>query len=56
MRNQGQRNGNARLIAAEVEAIRRSSLPQVWLARKYKVKQSTISQILAKKSWQCRSK
>jgi hypothetical protein len=51
MRNQGQRNPNARLLQREVEEIRRSSLPQAFLARKYKVSQQTISEIWSRKTW-----
>ena len=52
----GQRNANAKLIRAEVEEIRRSPLPQAFLARKYRVSQKAISDIVNGKKWQCTSK
>ena len=47
----GQRNANAKLIRAEVEEIRRSPLPQAFLAKKYRVSQQTISDIVSGKKW-----
>jgi Mor family transcriptional regulator len=54
--DEGQRNSRAKLLQREVDEIRRSPLPQVHLAKKYKVSQQTISEIVNKKTWQCASK
>lgn len=54
--DEGQRNAHAKLIQSEVDEIRRSPLPQAYLAKKYRVSQQTISEIVNVKKWKCGSK
>lgn len=49
---QGARNANAKLTAADVLAIRRSSTSGIDLARTYNVSPSTISFVRRRMSWQ----
>jgi hypothetical protein len=47
----GERNGSAKLTAAEVRAIRRSAAPMAELVRQYRVNDSTIRRVIKGINW-----